>query len=104
MVNLTQVLVWEHFTCASVEKVNLSTHDMDVPINRCTTFEVMFGTADELLIFLWEDGEKNDVKCPERGVATKIKILLDEDKVVIVTVMAARGRKITIESKAGLED
>jgi translation initiation factor 5A len=77
---------------------------MEVPVVKKTEYDVSHISRDGYLCLFGEQGEKQDVKVPEGEVGQKIRAFLDEQKIVVVILLAAMGQEIAIDTKAVVDD
>jgi translation initiation factor 5A len=77
---------------------------MEVPVVKKTEYDVSHISSDGYLCLFGEDGEKQDVKVPEGEVGQKIRAFLEEEKVVVVIILAAMGQEIATDTKAAVEE
>ncbi len=72
---------------------------MDVPNVRREEFTVVNIDDAFLNLMTAEGAEKNDVKVPEGEIGDQIRAGFDEEKELIVTVIAAMGEEAVITFK-----
>ncbi|KAJ2663296.1 translation initiation factor eIF5A [Coemansia sp. RSA 1200] len=87
------------FTQKKLEDLSPSTHNMDVPNVKRQDIELLY-VDNDFLVLQCEDGStREDVKFPDNEVGEDIQRLLDEDKTVMVTLLAAMGEEHAISAK-----
>jgi translation initiation factor 5A len=92
------------FTGKDCEDSHPSSHNMEVPVVKKTEYDVSHISQDGYLCLLGEEGEKQDVRVPEREVGRRIRSLLDEGKIVAVIILASMGQEIAVDVKAAAEE
>jgi len=69
-----------------------------------TEYDVLHVTVDGFLGLLGAEGEKDDVRVPAGEVGERIKAMVEEEKSVVVVILAALGQEMAIDAKAVAED
>lgn len=68
-------------------------------------YDLMYVSKDGFLSLLTSEGNvKADVKAPGGELGEKIEGMLEEEKTVVVIILAAMGKEIVVDAKAIAED
>ncbi|KAG8952147.1 Eukaryotic translation initiation factor 5A [Tulasnella sp. 424] len=87
------------FTGKKLEDICPSTHNMNVP-NVSRNEYLLVDIDDGFLNLMTSDGaEKNDVKVPEGELGDKIKADFEQEKELMISIIAAMGEEAAIAYK-----